>query len=121
SLGGSRVPAYAHISVGLDAPTGDYTLKVIVKDLTSGKEQSVSRTAKVLPKDFALVRAAVSVDVDGQYPAVSLASGQGVWVQCSAVGFERDSNKQPNVVFELRVLDEGGRAVFSKPLTNKVS
>jgi hypothetical protein len=121
SLGGNRVPAFAHLSVGLDAPPGEYALKVLVKDLASGKEQSVSRTTKVLPKGFAVVRAAVSVDVDGHYPVVSPACGQGIWVQCSAVGFERDRAKQPNVVFELRVLDEGGRPVFAKPLTNTIS
>jgi hypothetical protein len=122
SLGGNRVPAYAHLSVGLDTPAGDYGFKVLVKDLASGKEQSVSRTVKVLSKDFAVVRAAVSVDVDARYPAISFASGQGVWVHCSAVGFERDRvAKQPNVVFEIRVLDEGGKPIFAKPTTNTVN
>lgn len=122
SLGGTRVPAYAYFSVGLDAPAGDYGFKVHVKDLSSGKEQSVSRNVKVLPKDFALVRAAVTSDVDAQYPAIVLGCGQGVWVHCSAVGFERDrAGKQPNVVFEIRVLDEGGKPVCAKPTTNTVS
>jgi hypothetical protein len=122
SLGGNRVPAYAHLSVGLDAPPGDYGFKVLVKDLASGKEQSVSRTVKVLPKEFAVVRAAVSADVDAQYPVISYATGQGVWVHCSAVGFDRDkATKQPNVVFEIRVLDEGGKPILSKPTTNTVA
>ena len=122
SLGGTRVPAYAYFSVGLDAPAGEYGFKINVKDLSSGKEQSVSRNVKVLPKDFALVRVAVSSDVDGQYPAVVLGCGQGVWVHCGAVGFERDrAGKQPNVVFEIRVLDETGKPVCTKPTTNTVS
>jgi hypothetical protein len=122
SLGGNRVPAYAYFSVGLDAPAGDYGFKIYVKDLASGKQTSVARTVKVLPKDFALVRAAVSVDVDAQYPAVALCCGQGVWVHCSAVGFDRDrGGKQPNVVFEIRVLDEDGKPVCKKPMTNSVT
>ncbi len=122
SLGGSIVPAFANIGVGLDQPAGDYQLKVTVKDLASGKEQSLTRNFKVLPKDFALVRATTSVDVDGPYPAAVFSSGQGVWVQCSAVGFVRDrTGKQPNVVFEMRVLDESGKPTLSKPTTNTVN
>jgi hypothetical protein len=122
SLGGNRVPAYAYFSVGLDTPAGDYGFKIHVKDLASGKETSASRTVKVLPQEFALVRAAVTSDVDAQYPAVSLGCGQGVWVHCSAVGFERNrADKQPNVVFEIRVLDQDGKPVCSKPTTNSVT
>ncbi len=122
SLGGNRVSAYAYFSVGLDAPAGDYGFKILVKDLASGKEKSVSRTVKVLPKDFALVRAELSVDVDAQYPLIAFACGQGVWVHCSAVGFERDrAAKQPNVVFEIRVLDEDGKPILAKPTTNTVN
>jgi hypothetical protein len=122
SLGGNRVPAYAHLSAGLESPAGEYGFKVTVKDLASGKEQSLSRTVKVLPRDFALVAAAVTIDVDAQYPVIAPACGQGAWIHCSAVGFERDpSSKQPNVVFEMRVLDEDGKAIFSKPTADSVT
>jgi hypothetical protein len=122
SLGGNRVPAYAHISVGLDTPPGDYGYKITVKDLISGKEKSISGTAKVAAKDFALVRTAVSMDLDGQYPVIIYASGQGIWLSCSAVGFERDkTSKQPNVSFEIRVLDERGEPIHNKPTTNTVN
>jgi hypothetical protein len=122
SLGGSSVPAFAKLDVGLDTPAGDYQVKINVKDLASGKEQSLTRIFKVLPKDFALVRTTTSVDVEGQYPAAVFGSGQGVWVQCHAVGFERDrTSKQPNVVFEMRVLDETGKPTLTKPVTNIVN
>lgn len=122
SLGGNRIPAYAQISVGLSAPAGDYGYKVTVKDLLSGKEKIITGSAKVLAKDFSLVRTAVSMDVDGQYPATAFGSGQGIWVSCSAVGFERDrASKQPNVVFEMRVLDDSGNPIHKKPATNAVS
>jgi hypothetical protein len=122
SLGGNRVPAYAQISVGLNTPPGDYGCKITVKDLISGKEKSITRSAKVAAKDFALVRTAVSVDLDGQYPVIVYASGQGIWVSCSAVGFERDrTSKQPNVQFEIRVLDERGEPIHRKPTINSVN
>jgi hypothetical protein len=122
SLGGNRVPAYAQISVGLDTTPGDYGYKITVKDLISGNEKSVTRTAKVTAKDFALVRTAVSMDLDGQYPVIVYASGQGIWVNCSAVGFERDrTSKQPNVAFEINVLDEQGKPIHNKPTTNAVN
>jgi hypothetical protein len=122
SLGGNSVPAFATINVGRDQPAGDYQLKVTVKDLASGKEQSLTRNFKVLPKDFALVRTTTSVDVDGRYPAGVFVSGQGVWVHCHAVGFERDrTSKQPNVVFEMRVLDEAGKPTLAKPTSDTVN
>jgi hypothetical protein len=122
SLGGQRIPAYAQISVGLDTPAGDYGYKITVKDLISGKEKSITRSAKVIAKDFALVRTLVSADLDGQYPVNAFACGQGIWISCSAVGFERDrSSKQPNVAFEIRVLDDRGEPVHNKPTTNTVN
>lgn len=122
SLGGSRVPAYATLNIGLDTPPGNYEVKVTVKDLASGRQQSLTRSLKVLPKGFALVRGSVSVDADSQYPAAVFACGQGVWVHCSAVGFgRRGADQQPNVVFEMRVLDETGRQTLAKAVTNTVN
>lgn len=121
SLGGNRVPAYAQISVGLDTPPGEYGCKITVKDLLTGKSQSIRRTAKVVAKDFALVRTAVSVDLDGEYPAIVYGCGQGIWVRSNAVGFGRaGDSKQPHVTFSLRVLDERGQPIYDKPLTNTV-
>lgn len=122
SLGGSSVPAYATLNVGLDTPAGDYEFKVTVKDVTSGKQQSLTRTFKVLPKDFALVRAMASADTDARYPASIFSCGQGVWLHCSAVGFSRGgADKQPNVVFEMRVLDDAGKPTLAKAVTNTVN
>jgi hypothetical protein len=122
SLGGDSAPGYASLSVGLDTPAGDYQFKVTVKDTISGKEQSLTRNVKVLPRDFALVRATASVDTEAQYPAAVFACGQGVWVHCSAVGFLRNpGDKQPNVVYEIRVLDESGKPTLPKPVTNAVN
>ena len=116
SLGGDSVLANAQLSVGLDTPPGDYRMKVVVKDLATGQEQSLSRNVKVLPKDFALVRTTVSLDADANYPAAVFACGQIVWVHGSAVGFAPGGNKQPNVVFEMRVLDSAGKPTTANPV-----
>ena len=121
SLGGTSVPAYAQLDIGLDTPSGDYQFKVVVKDLASGKEQSLTRPVKVLPRGFALVRQTVSLDTEAKYPAAVLACGQGVWVHCSAVEFARAAaNKQPNLVFEVRVLDDSGKPTLTKPIVHKI-
>lgn len=117
SLGGDSVPAYARLDVGLDTPPGNYRMKITVKDLASGQEQSLSRDVKVLPKDFALVRTTVTLDADAHYPAAVFARGQGVWVQSSAVGFAASRGKKPDVAFEMRVLDDAGRPTLAKPVT----
>ena len=117
SLGGDSVPAHARLDIGLDTPPGDYRIKVSVKDLASGREQSLTRELKVLAKDFALVRTTVAPDIDGRYPAAVFACGQGVWVQAHAVGFAPDRDKKPNVVFEMRVLDENGKPTLADAVT----
>jgi hypothetical protein len=117
SLGGASVPAYAHLSVGLDTPPGEYRMKVVVKDLATGQEQSLNRNIKVLPKDFALVRTTVTLDPEAHYPAAVFACGEGVWVQSSAVGFARGRDKQSDVVFEMRVLDASGKPTLANAVT----
>src|SRR5215831_746651 len=97
SLGGNSVPAYAFLGVGLDTPPGDYRMKVVVKDLATGREQSLNRELKVLAKDFALVRSTVTLDPEAHYPAAVFACGQGVWVHSSAVGFDHGRGKKPDV------------------------
>lgn len=117
SLGGDSVPAYAQISVGLSTQPGDYRMKVIVKDLASGQEQILNRNLKVLAKDFALVRATVSLDEEAHYADSMFTCGQGVWVHSSAVGFGLGSDKKPDIVFEMRVLDESGKPTLANAVT----
>lgn len=117
SLGGASVPAFARLNVGLDTPRGDYQMKITVKDLASSRQQSLTRDLKVLAKDFALVRTTVTLDTEAHYPAAVFACGQGVWVQSSAVGFGQGRDKKPNVVFEVRVLDDSGRPTLAKAVT----
>jgi hypothetical protein len=122
SLGGTSVPAYARLSIGLDTPEGDYQLKVTIKDSATGKQQSLTRSLKILPRNFALVRGTISVDTEAEYPAAVLLCGQGVWVHCNAVEFTRKGpTEQPDIDFEIRILDNDGKSISSKPIVQKVN
>jgi hypothetical protein len=118
SLGGSRVAAYAKLDVGLESPAGAYTIKVAVVDRATGRKADLKRTVQVQPRDFGLVRAALSHDQDGQLPAHSLGEGESVWLHFGAVGFQRrQDNNQPNLQFELKLLDDNGKPVQATPIT----
>jgi hypothetical protein len=122
SLGGDRLPAYANVSVGLDQPPGEYTVKVTVKDRAAGTTKEFTKTFQVLPKGFGLVRVALTGDAEGHVPATALGEGQTVWINFAAVGFGRDGDKgRPNLKVALRVLGEDGRPTLAKAFTGEVN
>jgi hypothetical protein len=121
SLGGNRLPAFAQVDAGLDSPPGDYTLKVIVTDLTTKSSQTLTQKLSVLPRGFGLVRLNVTADPEGQLPPALLGVGQSVFLNAVAVDFGRDATKgQPSLKVELRVLDDKGKPVSSKPIVGVV-
>jgi hypothetical protein len=113
-LGGQTVPAYTHLNVGVNAKAGKYTLKTTVTDRASKKSQSLSREFEVQPKQFGLVRLTTTLDADARVPVGSFATGQTLFVNCSAVDFQR-SNKQPKVTVEMRVFDDSDKPVLAEP------
>jgi hypothetical protein len=116
SLGGKSVAGQAHLDIGLDQPAGEYTLKITVTDRVSKRVQSLSHKLKVLPANFGLVQVKTTSDPEGTVPAATLGVGQSIWVNFAAVHFERDKTKQqPNVQFEMRILDENGKPTLPKP------
>ncbi len=111
TLGGSRVPAFANVDVGVDQPPGELTLKVTVTDRATKATQTLTRKFEVAPKNFGLVRPQLT---NGQIPAPPLGvEGQEYWVHFAAISFERDKAKKPNLSFELRVLDASGKPTFA--------
>ena len=120
-LGGDRVPAYVHLDVGLQSPPGEYTVTVTVVDLPTKRSQELKRTLEVLPKDFALVRVKTTGDREGQLPVAVPGAGEGLWVTFGSVGFGRGDGKQPDLTYEMRVLDEGGKPTRAKPYVVQVN
>jgi hypothetical protein len=121
SLGGNRLPAFAHVDIGLDQPPGMYTLKVTVKDRATKTERALTRKFEVLKKDFGLVQLNTTSDPQGQMPAAPVGVvGQSLWVNFAAVGFDR-KNKQPDVHVEMRVYDENNKPTVPEPFTGDVN
>jgi hypothetical protein len=120
-LGGNRLPAYARLDIGSQQAPGDYILNVTVTDRATGKSATLTQTFSILKPAFGLVRLALSRDPEGETPAGLLGSGEGLWINIAVVGFARDDNKkQPNVAFELRILDENGKPTTDKPMSGVI-
>ncbi|MBL8794458.1 MAG: hypothetical protein JNM56_11175 [Planctomycetia bacterium] len=121
SLGGSKLPAFAQVDIGLEQPAGDYTLTVNVTDRANKKSQSLSQKFTVLPKGFGIIHLTTTADPDAEVPANLLGAGQSLWVNYAVVGFGRDTaKKQPNATMTLRVLDEKGKPTLAQPFTGTV-
>jgi hypothetical protein len=132
-LGGSKLPARAFITIGLDQEPGAYTLKLTVTDLakTSGNaKQSFSKAFEVAKKEFGIVAVYPSVDERGEIHAPTAGTvGQSYFLQCSVVSFERSKPDpktpkavaQPDLTFEMTILDATGRPTLAKPTTFKLT
>lgn len=116
SLGGKSVPAQAVLDIGLDQPAGDYTVKVVITDRTSKQSQTLTQKFQVPAAEFGIVQVKATSDTEGTVPAGLLGVGQSIFVNFAAVRFERDKGKgQPQIVFEMRLLDEAGKPTLDKP------
>ena len=121
SLGGNRMPAFAHIDIGLEQPPGDYTVRVTVTDRLKKKPQSFSRNFRVLPRDFGLIRLTTTSDVEGKNPTAVPGVGEALWLNFGIVGFERDrAGKQPRVAIEMQIFDDKGNPTTAKPFTGQI-
>jgi hypothetical protein len=116
-LGGNRVPAFAFAEIGTDTAPGEYTLRVTVTDRSTKKSQTLSHKIQVLPKGYGMVRIHSAYFAREHVPAPPYCVvGQTIMINCGVTAFDRDKKtKQPNVSFELRVLDESGKPTVAKP------
>jgi len=122
-LGGSLLPGVAHLQVGMEQPPGKYKIKITVNDDATKGSASAEREFEVLPAGFGLVQVGFSSDPDGTIPEAPLALvGESVFVNFSAVGFQRDKQtKQPKLSVQMRILDEKGQPTLAKALTGEAN
>jgi hypothetical protein len=137
-LGGSKLPARAFITIGLDQEPGTYSLKLTVKDLgknaAKDNAQTFTRNFEVTKKDFGIVAVYTSVDDRGAHPAPTTGIvGQSIYVQFGVVAFERAVPKadpkstapkaapQPDMTFEMQTLDSFGKPTIAKPIVYKLA
>ena len=122
-LGGHSLPGFAHVDLGRDMAPGDYTLKVTVTDRGSKTKEPkyFEKKFEVLPPTFGMIRLNIAYDKDGQVPAPHIGvAGQSFYVNFNAVNFERGGDsKDPNIQFEMLVLDERGNPTLGKDKLGK--
>jgi hypothetical protein len=118
---GACLPACVNGRVGFHQAPGTYTIKVTVTDRSANTEQQLTREVEVLPKDFGIVRLALTRDEEGNQPLAKFAAGQPGWVNFAVVGFARDQNQgSPDVSVELQLTDESGNSAFKEPIKRSV-
>jgi hypothetical protein len=124
ALGGNRLPAFAMTDIGLDTPPGEYTLTVNVVDRGSKDKPKTELVRKftVSPKKFGIVSLVMTNEAGTMpMPPVGVV-GETLRVNFLAVGFELGGDKkQPNLTFEMRVLDDAGKPTFAKPVTDSIT
>jgi hypothetical protein len=121
SLGGTSLPAFAKVEIGLKTPAGLTTLTIEVTDLKSKQSVTLVRKFTVLKKGFGIVRLGLSYDYDLTLPAPPLfVPGQQLIVTFFVAGFERDKEKNPNLVLKMTVKDDKGQATLKKPPVGEV-
>lgn len=124
-LGGTKLPARAFVSVGVDQPAGLYTCKVTVTDM-SDKDKPVSKTLEqkfeVLAKDFGIVQLYTAADAKGEIPAPLVGvAGQALFVHFAVINFARDpSTKQPNISIEMVVYGKDSQPTLAKPTVKQI-
>jgi hypothetical protein len=120
ALGGSTVPAYANVDIGLNQAPGQYTLKVTVVDTKTNAKETLTRQFEVLKKDFGLVRLFTTADGD-KVPCGPIGiPGQSLYVHFFAVGFELNQMKQPDLSIEMKIMDESGKVTLEEPFKEAV-
>jgi hypothetical protein len=116
TLGGTTLPGFASVLIGVDSPPGEYTLTVTVKDLgvRPVKTVTVEKKFTVLPVKFGFVQVKLTTAVGEPSASVGV-RGQDMLLHCALVGFVTDvRTKLTNVTFEMVVLDADGKPTLAK-------
>jgi hypothetical protein len=117
--GAASLPAAASLQIGVDAPAGDYTVKVTVADRAAQTTQSFSNTYTLLPKAFGLVRLTLTSDPDGKAATPVAAAGKPLWIHFAVVDFGREPKGAPNLEVVMRGLDAEGRPAVAEPFVGQ--
>jgi hypothetical protein len=122
-LGGTKLPARAFVSIGIDQPPGLYTCRVTVVDLATKLSKTLDQQFEVLKPAFGIVQFFTSSDGKGEIPAPPLGvAGQSIYVHFAVVGFAREPKKmQPNLQVEMAVINKDGTPALPKPTSISIT
>ncbi|MEI7686067.1 MAG: hypothetical protein WCL32_13665 [Planctomycetota bacterium] len=101
-LGSNRVPGDLHVIMGVDQPTGKYTVRLTVLDRLSKEVKSFTHAFELLPKGFGVVGVLA--------PAVGFPANPYM-LQYNLVELGLDAAKKPNAKLEMKIFDETGKPV----------
>lgn len=117
-LGGTKLPARAYVSVGVEQPPGMYTCKVTVTDQANkGVSKTLEQPFEVTKRDFGIVQLYTAADLEGKIaaPLVGVA-GQAMFVHFAVIDFKRDDKtNQPSITIEMEVIDKDKKRTLPKP------
>ena len=118
-LGGNKMPARGFVLLDVTTPPGTYNCKLTVTDLKSSAVKSVDKAFEVLPPAFGMVGMFTSADEKAEIPAPLMGiPGQVLYLNFTVVGFGRRADtKQPDLVTELKILDQSGKPMTEQPST----
>jgi hypothetical protein len=121
TLGGSHIPAHAMAYVGLDTEPGEYTFTVTVTDRIAKQTKTLSQNFEVVALKFGLVRLMFTYPTGDPAPPLAV-TGQSYLLNFTLVGWDfNDKTKNPDVLAEIQILDETGKATLSQPIQGKVN
>jgi len=121
-FGGNTLPCAAHVEIPANAKPGHYNWKVTIHDRLADTSASIAGKGEVLPNDFGLIRVGTYADSEGKVPVSPVGVvGSTIYVNFAAAGFGRTKTKQPDLSVEMKILDENGKATFTKPITGHVN
>ena len=124
-LGGTKLPARAFVSVGIEQPAGQYMCKVTVTDMTD-KDKPVAKTLEqkfdVQSRGFGIVQLYTAADAKGEIPAPLVGvTGQALFVHFAVIEFTRDDKtKQPNITIEMVVYGKDSQPTLPKPTVKQI-
>jgi hypothetical protein len=122
-LGGNKMPARGFVNLDVTTPPGTYSCRLTVTDMATNASKSIDKTFEVLPAAFGMVSMFTSADDRGEIPAPLMGiPGQVLYLNFLVVGFGRKTDpttgtKQPDLVTELRILDQNGKPTTEQPST----
>jgi len=123
TLGGTSMPHFAFVLLGMDTVPGEYTLKVTFKDLGGKKPVTVTFEEKfeVLPIKLGFVQVKLTTPAGVATPPIGMA-GQTMYLHCSLVGWEvGKATKKPSVTFEMQVLDDADKPTLAKSFKGDIT
>ena len=121
-FGGDTIPTSASVNIPLKQGPTDLTWKVTVKDRLADKTVELKGEGKVLPADFGLVQVGTFADAESKV-AVAPAGvvGGTLYLNFAAVGFKRDKDKKPDIVIDLKIIDDKTKKpTLAKTMTAKI-